>query len=774
MKNCETCPFKGKKRVLPEGNINARIMLIGEAPGTNEETFGKPFIGGAGRLLKRIMQDQGILWENCYVTNVLKCRPPGNNIKLAVSQEAIQHCLPNLYDEINQVHPALIVPLGNTALSALGIHGTISKIRGAVLRTEYGKVIPTFHPAYILRQPQEVYTAVRDWVKIGKAIYNNSYTEYVDNFNLNPTLMEIKTFVDQIKQKVYKRENVVLGMDIETTVGKTTWDNNLICIGIAPDKDNAIVIPVRNIDGSWYFKSDEDNIQLIMAIGSLLEDPNITKIFHNALFDVMVLMNLGFTVSGAIFDTMIGQYLVYSNSKHDLQYVTSLYTDYPPWKVDTNWADDQSIRDRNARDSVVLQMLKPAITEDLKTNNVWTLFNMLMKRIIPISRIMNNGIYVDKEAVEKNFINLTQTTEALKLDLQKLADTSTFNPNSSIQLTDILFDKFKLKSQIKTPKGKLSTGKNVLTRLSIRYPKNKFIKELIEYRNLEKLLTTYGKPYIHPDNRVRTHLLLHGTVTGRFASREPNLQNLPGKTTDKELYIRKMYSVPPGYVMVEADFSQAEVRVFAQLANDPILLEAFKQGEDIHKNNAIDLFGEYKPEFRLFAKRFIYSIIYGSGGAELQESAPKEVLKRGNVITLLNKFLIKHSAIAKYQLEIEQKVLKEHKITNPFGRIRWYSFRPTKADIRSAINFPIQSTVGDIMHIKLSPLDSLCQMMKSKIILQLHDAYYIEVPESKVEKFVPALKFIMEAPVVASNNMSFSIPVSIETGNNMGELHEWK
>lgn len=759
-------PFPGSQFVAPSGNPLADIMVIGEAPGKEENEKGLPFVGGSGKVLNMALGAAGLSREDMYITNVLKYQPPGNNIKHPRAQKAMPGFVSALLHEIHTVKPNVIVPLGNTALRALGINFPISRARGSIFSTSLGKVIPTYHPAYIMRQWHEMFTSIRDWSKIKRHMNNRVVREPIENFIVDPTVRDLELLELRIQTLLRKHGELVLGIDLETFYVDHPLDTPIKTFGIATNATNAIVVPFITQSGNYYWEKDEDAEAAIEILQRILTDPRITKMFHNALFDVQVLMNNHFEVVGPIYDTMLGQYLVYHPSPHTLEYLVSIYSDYPAWKLEAEHTD-KGFREYNARDCVVMHAFKEQLDEDIISNNVHHVFKNLCDVILPTCRMMLKGINLDKDIFKATRQNLKTDIDALKLELINLSGRPSFNPSSPKQIAKVLFDDMGLRSQVKTRQGEKATDKSVLNKLANRYPDNEFIAKLIVFREYEQRYKTFIKNLnTHEDGRVHTQFSLHTAVTGRYSSKNPNLQNLPART-DPQGYIRKMYRAPGGKTIVEFDYSQQELMIFAELAGDKIWKQAFSEGLDVHALNAEALIGFYDKKYRTFVKNFIYGFIYGSQGGEIEKVAPRELLEKITIKHMLANLEREHPWLFEYRERIEKSLEVNKHVLNAYGRKRWFVGKPTKADVRSAYNFPIQSTAADIVHEKTPKIDAILDYPEEAIILQLHDAYYIEVPTARVNEVAQKVKAIMEEPVVTPLGYTFNLIVEGEYGPSL-------
>lgn len=768
-------PFPGAHFVPPEGPQTAKIVIIGEAPGAQENRELRPFVGGSGKILNMLLAEVGLNRQDIYITNVLKYQPPGNDISIPQAQVALPEWRTALIKELHSLRPSVIVPMGNTALEALGFNYKIGRARGAVIQSSFGKVIPTYHPAYVMRQWQEYYTVSKDWEKIAEHSKGRALIAPREDFNIEPTIEDVELFIESLKSRIKTGLEVRLSLDLETFyIEETPILTPIKTVGIGLSESQALVIPFITQAGNEYWQSEDEAIRAIQAIGWILENPKITLLIHNSLFDILVLMSHGFTIAAKIYDTMLAQYLVYHPSKHTLEYLVSIYTDYQPWKLDKGH-NDKAFREYNARDCVVLNMMYNKLSKDVIDNGVSLVFNNLMETIIPTCRIMLNGIYIDRSKYERV---KTEVEEILRNSLQQLRDESgipNFNPESTKQLAELLFDKMKLKSSIRTSGGAKATSIDVLNRLSLRYPDNEVVRLMIMYRNKSTQYKTFIKNLpILEDGRVHTNLSLHTAVTGRYSSSNPNMQNLPARA-DETGVIRGMYSVPAGKKLVQLDYSQVELMIFAAMAGDEIWMDAFATGADVHALNCEALIGFYDKKYRTFTKNFIYGFIYGSEGGEVEKVAPKELIEQISVPQMMKNLAKEHPWLFTYRDKIVRSVNTQHFIKNAFGRKRWFMGTVTKADIRSAFNFPIQSTAADIMHLKTPRIDEALSWPTDKIILQLHDAYYIETTEERVDTVASLVKSIMEEPVHTPEGHTFNLKADVEIGASLSknDMESW-
>ncbi len=768
---CDNCPYKSHRYVGPEGDIRSKLVIIGEAPGKQEELVGRPFVGGAGSLLDQFMSSAGIQRSQAYITNVVKCRPPNNELDNSDGYKAVRCCAQKLYEELSRMNARVIVPLGNTAIRALGLTHTISSVRGTVFPTGYGKVIPTWHPAYVMRQFHEYVTSTYDWRKIARHLNDPTVPQHTERFILNPTISVIENWVSDVLERVNKGLLTHIYLDTETGISDNVLTNPLKMIGLATSSQDAIVIPFKTQAGCWNWSTIAENVYVIELIARVLEEPRLTKVIQNSLFDLSVLMAHGWEVKGPIYDTMLARFLIYNLSQLNLGYLVSIYADFPAWKLDQG-ITDMEYRTYNARDCIVLNMLKPFLDEDMHANGVTYCFNNLMKVIIPTVQMMINGVGIDDKLQHEVVKHLSGRESTLLAQLRDMCEQADFNPNSTKQLQTILFDKMGLKSAVHTKSGQLATGKDVLNRLSLRYPENPFIDTMLQYRSVQKRLSTYGNPPRLDDGRVHTHFKL--TIpTGRYGSEAPPLQNLPSrKRGDLDGIIRRMYAAQPGYVFIAGDLSQAELVTVGLIANVVEWLDCWAHGGDVHKVNGAVLTGEYIEAYRIFYKNFIFGWIYGSMGGEIEKVAPRELIEKLSIKAVIANFEQHFKELVAYREDILKQLKEKKRVRNLYGRAQFYVGELTNDMIRSAYNHPIQGTVADFMHERMDMVNKEIDIKTDKLILQEHDALKFEVKEERAEQVARTLKQIMEYPSTTPAGITLKYTCELEKGYNLDNYED--
>jgi DNA polymerase-1 len=551
--------------------------------------------------------------------------------------------------------------------------------------------------------------------------------------------------------------------------------NNDLCTGISisikPDKSFYI-----HIDS---IKKEEDFFKLLRSI---LMDSDIKKIMHKAKNQLKILFKKGITLQGLIFDSYVASYLLRPHLKeHELSEIIQKYLGYTA----SDFKREETIGHLGLiQDEIWIK--KKAEIEGRRTSALLVLKNIL--ETILISQDMEKLFYeveiplIDVLAklelwgvkIDKNYLNnlnrkyqdkiSTVTKKIYKLSGQK------FNINSPQQLGKILFEKLKL-TPFKRTKTGYATGFSVLKSLEKRHP---IIKEIIDYRELSKLKSTYIdalSPLIN-ENNGRIHTTFHqtGTVTGRLSSSDPNLQNIPIRT-ELGREIRKAFIADEGCILLEADYSQVELRILAHLSEDENLINAFKKDVDFHKLTASQLFNikmnEVTPQYRRAAKAINFGIIYGMTKFGL---ASRLNISEGSAENYIEQYFNRYPRVRDYIDNIIEEARKNGYVKTILNRRRYVpeikSSNPKIRQVgeRFAINAPIQGSAADIIKIAMINIykEILTKNYESRIVLQVHDELVLEVPIDEKNYIIKLVREKMEK----AYPLKVKLKVDMKTGNN--------
>jgi DNA polymerase I len=452
------------------------------------------------------------------------------------------------------------------------------------------------------------------------------------------------------------------------------------------------------------------------------------------------------------------------------------------WVIDSNITAPTMEDVMNFTKAKNLKEAKEVIGAELDKRKVRKVFEEIEKPLMPIvDKMHERGIKIDKKVLAGLSSTYHKELNRLQKEIWKLAGEE-FNINSPKVLSDILFTKLGLaeKRQKKTPTGALSTKESELEKLREKHP---IVSLILEFRELSKLLSTYIDaipPQLDKNSRLHSTFLQSGAVTGRMASNNPNLQNIPNKT-ELGRAIRKAFVAEKGFKLVSIDYSQIELRIAAILSGDKKLLEIFKNGEDVHAGVAARVFkvpvDKVDKGMRIKAKTINFGILYGMGVSALRVNLGTD---RKEAQEFYNEYFSTFTGLAQYLDKIKAETARKGYTETFFGRRRYFSgFKSSLPFIRAqaermAINAPIQGTQADLIKIAMKKIDDYIKdegkEEKMRMLLQVHDELVFEVADKSVDEAVNKVKEIMEGVLAPSVSRGVPIVAEAHTGDNWGEM----
>jgi uracil-DNA glycosylase family 4 len=791
------------RTVLGEGKADAKLLILGEAPGATEEETGRPFTGASGHLLDSLLSANNYSRSECYITNVVKVRPPDNDFKrldeLGIN---LEQCQKELWSEIRAIHPHCILALGEQALRAATGYQKITLWRGSIIPSFDGfpKVVPSFHPAAFLHTEGS-------WNDKSKAGAKYQYIHIVrDNdipraieesktrdFNLPKRNLWFATSASQVLDFFYRnRSKVLAAVDIET------YKQSVTCIGIAFNSYEGCSIPLVGHIGNMKI-SDITNSELVIiwrVIDEFLRNPLIAKIGQNFKFDQEKLEDYGFQVFGDIFDTMLmGHTIQPEYPSKSLAFWTSIYTREPYYKDEYKEFDPKKDNiDRvllyNAKDAVVTFEVFERMKEELiEEPDLW---NFFLHHVQPLHefyrRIEKVGFLLDKQEQRRLSEKYGKEYERILSLLQGLLGHE-YNPNSPTQVGHALYD------ELKIPRRK-NTQEDTLIALLANTVKTdchrSFIEQQLEVRRVGKAKSTYIDIQPDYDGNIRTSYNIVGAETGRSSTSKqdkpvrPEPMGLAFQTTTRRgigADVRQMIKPIPGHVIVELDYKNAEGFIVALLARDTALLELMNKGFDAHKLTASWFFDKAMGDFTCKealemwkaederckmkdvdkAERFVgktgrHGCNYDEGKRTLMQTIMTEAKragldvhvsewKCGKIIDKFHKFSPNIRKV--FHAEIRDIVSEYKVLYNPFGRKRTFLGRDDDAMYREAYaNIP-QGTVPDAL--RAAGLRAIEREKDLKMCIEWHDSLSLMAPLSVWESWTRLLKEEMEKPISFEN-----------------------
>lgn len=548
------------------------------------------------------------------------------------------------------------------------------------------------------------------------------------------------------------RTNKILSLDTETT-STNAIEAELVGLSFAVEERKAFYVAIP--------ANREEALKIVAIFKPLYEDPEILKVGQNIKYDIEVLRHYGVEVAGPMFDTMIAHYLLQPELRHNMDYMAEIYLGYrtvhieeligPRGRNQKNMRDlsPTDIYEYACEDADITLRLKNVLEPKLDEAGVARLFRDIEMPLVGVLADMElNGVCLDTEALHETSEVFNKRMTAIEQHIYELAGEQ-FNISSPRQVGDILFGKMKIVDKPKKTKtGQFVTSEEVLQQLRSKSP---IIDEILNYRGLKKLLSTYvdALPKLINPRTGRIHTSFNQTVTatGRLSSSDPNLQNIPVRDDDgKE--IRKCFIPEPGCLFFSADYSQIELRIMAHLSEDENMIEAFREGFDIHAATAARIWhkdiGEVTPAERKKAKQANFGIIYGITTYGL---AQRMDISNGEARDLIDGYFLTFPRVEAYMEQAKETARKQGYAETLFHRRRYLpDINSHNATVRgfaerNAINAPIQGSEADIIKVAMVRIHRRfkAEGIRSKMILQVHDELNFSVfPEEKeqVERIV--------------------------------------
>jgi uracil-DNA glycosylase family 4 len=825
--DCTECPLHEDAQTVclwGSGNTSADVMIVGEAPGLNEDRTGLPFQGKAGKLLDSILYEIGVNREEVYITNAVKCRPPGNR---APEKEEIKTCFKYLAKEVEEVQPKLILTLGNTALQAVTGHSGIGTYRGKEVDSKFGVIaVPTYHPAAVLRSPKYMTPLKADMQKAFKLLDETNAQKFTPVIHLVTTKESLRELLKHLEEASKIEFNIACA-DLETT----TFDfwrpqTKVMSIGICADDVHCWAIPLEHPQSVWRGQSHKIMEYLRPYLERKFKWTN-----NNWKYDKKWLRKKYNIEINYGPDPMLIGYAVDENCPHDLKYQAAVNCDAPHYSKDIVWpkeydpvVDDiekkvaeygrmplQKLLKYNALDAFygrhVYFKERAKLVTDIRSARIYK--HLLENGSHIFTDIEYTGMWVDKERLDSAFEIcqniIDETLEQLNAlipegwcerHLSKKQLKTGFNWNSTKQLGQLFFgeDGFDFPVIARTGKGAPSTSESVLIELGseIDHPA---INLLGDYRKWAKYMSTYLKPWrakLDEDSRLHPKFKLHGTVTGRLSG-EDGVHQVP-----RDKFIRSLIGAPPGWTFLEIDGSQIELRVVAAIAGERTMIRIFATDGDIHRETAATVTGkdpkDVTSDERKKAKAVNFGFVYGMGwkkfkiyawekyGVRLTDAEAKMYRKR---------FFEKYGDLLEWHARMRRIVRATGYVVSPIGRKRRlpniYSIDEDmqSAAEREAINSPVQGLGSDIvlgafidLILNILPKHDPNWKEYLRPVGAVHDAQYWEIRNDKLLEVAPILKDAMSDMSRLKRWFGYELPVpmkgDIKIGNHWGDAKDWE
>ena len=568
--------------------------------------------------------------------------------------------------------------------------------------------------------------------------------------------------------------------DTETT-SLNELEAELIGMSFSYKKGLAYYIP--------FTENREKTLETLEIFKPFFDHQEVIKIAHNLKYDYKVLAQYKVEVNGQLFDTMIAHYLLNPDGRHGMDYLAEVYLNYKPIPIENligrKGKKQGTLRDIDvleqtnyaAEDADVTYQLYELFAPQLQRENLESLFHEVeMPLMTVLAKMELRGVSLDEEWLAKESVDLENDLKDLESKIFELSGEE-FNMNSPRQLGEVLFEKLQLDPKAKKTKtGQYATSEDILQKLA---SKHEIIQHILEYRTYQKLKSTYVDALPSQidalDQRVHTNFSQTTAATGRLASVNPNLQNIPIRTVRGQ-QIRGAFVAGEGNQIISADYSQIELRLIAEISGESNMIKAFQDGEDIHASTASKLFKipleEVTKTQRSQAKSVNFGIIYGQGAFALAEQTG---MSRTEAKQMIDSYYQTYPRLKEYMAEQVQKAREKGYVETILGRKRHLkdinsnNFVVKGHAERNAVNAPIQGSAADIIKIAMINIEEKLEKedLKTKMLLQVHDELLFEAPKEEVEKVSLLIKSEME------NAFKTQVPLVVEvgSGDNWLEAH---
>ena len=735
---CDQCPLQDAVFVPSSGSLDASIIVLGESPGVEEMKQGRPFVGPSGRLLDAALQSAGHDPADTYRLNVVSCARLGN---WEPGGEEVSCCRGRLIRELEACKSSKILTLGKIAKNSL-LDDTDE--RGSWYSWGDKFVLPTWHPAYVLRKPSEGTTMLKD---IAKAVSKEDKPVW-----RWPEVRVVTNLAELLRELARCPERAAVSFDIEAD--NVNWyakngesADAVLCLGLCWSDAYGVVM------------SDEmlyDTPGVIQNLQLFFGRDDLTFVTQNGKFDIVFLRHTFGLFARSDFDTMLAHYILDENSEHGLKAMAADILNAPDYEKDLIKQYLHSKNDSYSKipteelmkycvaDVYSTRLLYFVFKAQLIANHQWTwpFMNIIMPAQAKFVEMELRGAKVDIEHLKMWDARLEQEIEELTAQARGICGLSDLNMNSPAQLAEVIYDQLGLPPPPDRRIKPRSTSHEAVEHLR---GKHQFITTLMQYRKVAKMKSSYIENLLESADsigRVHMTVLIHGTEIGRLSMRNPALQTVP-RATEKEPYgaaVRSSFISEEGKLLVIGDYSQAELRVLAALSEDPFLLKVYQDERDLHTEVAVAMFGSnWTKEQRVMCKMFNFAYAYGGNEHSFANDA-------GLPLSVAIEFVRRYDQnmpVAK-QWKVDQfKLMKaQGYVQTVFGRRRRFPLitQMNADDARkSSVHAPIAGTASDLTLLSLIEAEN----KGIPCVLTVHDSIMAEVGERWAEEAAHELTHIM-------------------------------
>lgn len=793
--------------VPPSGPIPAKILIVGEAPGADEEVLGQPFVGTSGQELNRMLQEAGISRSEVFVTNVCRVRPPNNDISAFIAKAkkditrghvplrdkwvlpVIKEGYELLLKEINIVKPSVIIALGNTPLWALTGHWGITKWRGSTLQTTSSDftIVPTYHPAAVLRQWDWRAIAVQDLRRAARIRDHGQPIRPKWRFIIRPTYDQVVSTLNDLQIRATAQPGFRLSFDLETRNG------HIACAGISWTYLEGISIPFMCTERAKGYWSEAEECDIIDRIRRLLTHSNVQIVGQNIIYDAQYTWRHWHFVPNIFQDTMISGHCIFSDMPKNLAFLASMNCKYYVyWKDEgKNWREgmkEDELWFYNCEDCTYTDEVGQVQLATIKKMGLEEVHATQQALLWPVLRAMQLGVKID---LSKRAELTREVQEQITIREQFLEAVlgHKLNPRSPKQMMSLFYDDLKQPIQFKRGKkgepSRPSLDDEALQHLAKREPLLRpLISAISDIRTLGIFLSGFLEKELDEDNRMRCSYNIGGSESGKSAPKTyrlsssenafnsgTNLQTIPsekskslGKAAARgsiamlgDPYqfpnIRSMFVPDLGKTFFDGDLDRADLQVFVWEIDDKEFKELLKMGVDIHLYNAYTLANKSIPPVdeliathpkyydhrqpmkfeREFAKVFCHATDYYGMPRTVAAAIGKTVHEVDRARKI---YLGAHQKIEPYWETVKLQVKKHGFVENRFG-YRWYIFDRLDSILPEAIAWIPQSTVS--VTINKIWLNIHHNLPAVEVLLQVHDSLCGQLPTIRKQELLPQI-----------------------------------
>jgi len=758
---CKNCELNIYPQIPPTPTFQADVAIVGGSTNNQELVAKTSFVGPSGQLLKETLSKAGFT-DTPYITNSLLCMIPED---VNIQRAHIAHCKARVLAELAIVKPKIILALGNMALHALtnDYKLKIGSCHSTPIPFGDALIVPIYHPKSVLNSRGNYKTFLNGFIYANQLLNNPIHKK-----DPGKTIYQIAT--KENLSALLPLLHGTVSCDIETT-SLNPKIASILVVGIAYEKNKVIVFP-------------PDMLPYIKGVLS-----NCRTIYQRLQYDTAVFSEHGIEVEGQ-HDTLLQHYTLNENERgHDLDSLSRLFLGAKGYgfPVDKSKMAELPISQlyslvaMDADHTLQLHNLFSPVIE--KDTNLCSLYHkVLIPGINFLRRTSQRGFYVRQEYLAEYHkelqgeldVLLKQVIDAFgplwdRADYLEQTDAKSapveFNPNSPQQLAWIIYDRLKIIPKIHK-KTKRCTDKDIIADIE---SKHSGFTHLLKYKALAKLMSTYVKGIerkVDPDSRLRSSFSLQTTTTGRLSSSRPNVQNI---SRNKE--VKNIFGAPEGRLLIEADYSQLELRLLAHFSDDDFLLDTFLRGKDLHSAMAKEIYGSnFTEENRTKIKGLNFAIIYGAEKFTISQLLR---IPMSEAQMIIDKWYERAPEAEKYLINCERQLMRGEVFVTPFGRKRRYGIITNDKGLKNeARNFKIQSTGSDLNLLSAVELEKPLLQLDAFSVNLIHDAILVECINDKI-KATKVIKLVTETMEnMPRKCLKTKIPftVDIEYGLKWGEM----